>query len=114
MAKKKAGGAKANTRPVKKKVKPKSDAQRQGQFEGPGFPEKPPKAVLDARDQYITAMRDASDARKRKGDREQNLLEKMKENGIDRPPRRREQIHRDRSHRESQDQNDSSGTTQSS
>lgn len=46
-----------------------SDSKRQQQFDGEGFPEAPPKEVLDARDEYITAKRDASDAAKYRGPR---------------------------------------------
>lgn len=78
MAKKRAGRG--------TKLLPKPDVKEQKQFDGDGFPEKPPKAVLNARDEYITAKRDAADAAKHRGDRELNLIEKMQEHGIDRLP----------------------------
>ena len=67
MAKKKAGGSKAD---------------RQQQFEGDGFPDPPPKDVLDARDEYVSAMRSSARATKKKAEKQERLIEEMEEKGL--------------------------------
>lgn len=62
----------------------KKAGTQQTTFEGDGFPKNPPKAVRDARDEYLSAMRHAAEASKNKGDREQRLIELMKKHDVDR------------------------------
>ena len=72
---------------AKKKVtKKKTGTRRQAQqsFEGDGFPEQPPKPVRDARDEYLTAMRDAAKASEYRKDRELRLTELMEQHDIPR------------------------------
>lgn len=56
----------------------------QKQFEGEGFPDPPPAEVREARDDYLDAMREATKASSKKGDRHLKLIEVMQAHGIDR------------------------------
>lgn len=68
---------------TKKKATRKKPDQQQF-FEGEGFPKRPPKAVRDARDEFITAKREAAEAATHRGEREQILIDMMKKHGINR------------------------------
>jgi hypothetical protein len=57
---------------------------KQQAFEGDGFPEKPPKEVEDARDEYVSAMRAHAKAGQKKAERHEKLIEVMHKHGIDR------------------------------
>ncbi|QDU61257.1 hypothetical protein Pan216_21110 [Planctomycetes bacterium Pan216] len=69
---------------VKKKTagsqKPKERLE-QSEFPGMETP-KPPKEVLDARDKFIQAKRDAAEAAENRGHCEQRLIEQMHKHGI--------------------------------
>ena len=58
--------------------------KQQAQFNGDGFPEKMPKPLTDARDDYLSAMRSSAKASEKKGDREQTLIEAMNKHKVDR------------------------------
>jgi hypothetical protein len=59
-------------------------AKRQQQFDGDGFPARLPKAVQEARDEYLTAMRSAAKAVEKRGNKELALMEAMKKHKVDR------------------------------
>jgi hypothetical protein len=63
---------------------PKTPPVAQKTFEGEGFPDKPPAAVIRARDEYLQAMRDHADAGKEKSTRHEALVEVMHKHGITR------------------------------
>jgi len=57
---------------------------KQKQFDGDGFPERLPKAVEEARDQFIGAKRRAANAAGKRSECEILLIESMESAGVDR------------------------------